>query len=230
MFQLLRNSQKHVSLHFRSQFFFYFLYLCTFSKKKSFSERHSGVILSPHYVIYVQNDTFLCDLPGRKCRSSQQVLLPHCNGKFSNFPFQPFGWAGESQKLGPPLREHETSGTSEYQFVYAHLSFFGQFCLQSYKPQSRALLTSNPAANYHSTPKCLVPFALLSPHSPGRHLQLPSLQSLVGQRKGFTLHWLNSSIFSEVKLKFSWKRNIQNINKRRKFLCRNKTVNLSIPN
>jgi hypothetical protein len=62
-------------------------------------------------------------------------------------------------------------------FIYLHhlflICFF--FCLQSNKPQPRALLTSNLAANYHSTPKSLVPFALLPPQSPGRHLQHPSL-------------------------------------------------------
>ena len=86
-------------------------------------------------------------------------------------------------------------------FIYLHHFF----CLQSNEPRPRALLTSNLAANYYSTPKFLVPFALLPLPSPGRQLQHPSLLSLVGQRKGFTFHWLTDLIFSEFKLKYSQK-------------------------
>jgi hypothetical protein len=48
---------------------------------------------------------------------------------------------------------------------------------------------------------------------------------MVGQRKGFTFCWLTNLNYQ--KLKFPWKRNAHNITASHKFLCQNKTINLS---
>ena len=66
--------------------------------------------------------------------------------------------------------------------------------------------------------------ALLFPHSPGRHLQRP----IVENKKDFTFRWLTNFKFSEVNIKFPWQRKAYNVTESRKFVYRNKILNLSI--
>jgi len=89
-----------------------------------------------------------------------EVLQPHRNGTYCNFPFQPFGNTG---RVSSTVYLYGSMRTCQVprNIIYLLISLVcWPFLLQSNKPQFRALLPSNLAVNYYSTTKNLSPLCI----------------------------------------------------------------------
>jgi hypothetical protein len=101
------------------------------------------------------------------------VLSLNCNGTYSDFPFQNFGWTGEVRSTGLALRNRTFQVPLNIRYRYYHL--FMAFFVQSNTHQCWVLLTSNLTANYVSTTQ---KFSLLCTSTPSLTRATPPTPSL----------------------------------------------------
>ena len=146
-----------------------------------------------HPLILDGETTSLCVHSSRR---PLEVLLPHKNGRDSDFPFQSLWMDRENQKHGLALQSMRTSQVLIILFIYkCHFIMFVRYnTLCSLLPSS--LATSFPSAIQNPSALCT------STITESRATTLNTLQSLVLQRKGFTFRWLINLKLSEVKLTF----------------------------
>ena len=125
-------------------------------------------------------------------------------------PPSPHPYAPHAQPISffpilSPAQENTLYFTNKYSCVrQVHTLYISYF----YHPNLSPLCCSTPSLSRATPP---TPFAIVT----GR------------TRKGFTFRSVTNLKFSEVRLKFQWKWNAHNITESRKFLERNKTINMS---